>query len=74
MLTRLPTSEGVLSLFRHLRGFAAVQDLSDATPGGFGALMLEVAASFSDVGLYRLTPGRLPAMIDVVESVLGGRT
>jgi hypothetical protein len=72
VLTRLPASEGVLALFRHLRGFGAIKDLSEATPGGFGALLIDLAGAMREVGMYRLTPGRLPAMIEALESVVPG--
>jgi len=68
-LVRLPTSAGVLGMLRHLRGFGAVQDLALATPGGFGPLVLELAATFREVAFYRLTPGRLQAMVRAIESV-----
>ena len=72
VLTQLPTSDGILSIVRHLRGFAAIEDLVRATPGGFGSLMIDLASALRDVDFYRLTPGRLPAMIEPVESVMDG--
>jgi len=68
-LDRLTTTEGILALFRHLRGFGAIRELVDATPGGFGALLIDLAGSLREVAFYRLTPGRLPEMIEAIEGV-----
>jgi hypothetical protein len=59
-----------MALFRHLRGFGAVEELAASSPGGFGELLIDTAASLRDVGFYRLTPGKLEPMVEAVESVL----
>ena len=70
VLTRLPTSEGVLAMLRHLRGFAAIQELARSGSGGFGGLVISLAEAFRSVEFYRLTPGRLPALVEAIESVV----
>lgn len=69
-LSRLPVSEATLGLFRHLRGFGAVEELARGSAGGFPELMIDVASRLTGVAFYRLTPGKLSELIERIESVV----
>ena len=66
-LARLGTAAGVLGLLRHLRGFGALEELIAA--GGFGGLVAALAGTMRGVRFHRLTPGRLPRLVEAIESV-----
>lgn len=69
-LTRLGTAAGVLRLLHHLRGFGALEDLAGAAPEGFGGLVTALARGMRGVRFWRLTPGRLPGLVEAIESAV----
>lgn len=67
-LKRLRTVEGVLGVLRHLRGFGTLVELSASAPEGFGGLVATLAERMRGVRFYRLTPGRLPALVEAIDA------
>ena len=70
-IEKLGLPEGVLTLFRHLRGFGHLEQLAREHPGGFAGLTAGWIERLAGVRFHRLTPGRLPDMLDAIETACG---